>query len=248
MKINEIWDGSEEDDFDSYSGDYFSDEPMLRKAGKTKTNAPSSKFVNKQIDKKVWSKKGSGATGSVWEHMDDPNTVVKVIGGGGYSTINHGIRDGAIAFVHFCVDHGYRSKHFPIIHGINVDDPLIVQIRMEKLFPIGYTSVADELEALCEEVRYCKAYTVSIKEPDIQYAIRNLDNALDLYGLNKMNNGSGIAEATAMLQNFSGEYSGKHHGIKLVLDLHAGNWMQRADGTIVAMDPWFTPSPSAWSS
>ena len=187
-------------------------------------------FVNSEIRKdKSWRIQGKGCTASVWQHIDDPHTVVKVVGGGTWQDTND--LHATIAFVHFCVDHGYKSKHFPIIHGINVDDPEVVQVRIEKLYPMDR-----EISTLLSTI----ATAINKYGSAPQRVIDEFEDRLQLSGLIHNNSVNGIVDAIRLLADNSimNSYKTEHSLQFLTLDLHAANWMTRADGTIVAVDPW----------
>jgi len=188
------------------------------------------KFVNSEIKKTDWQKVGAGATASVWHHLEDPNTVVKVIGGG-RDRITKQFRNTAIAFVHFCVDHGHESPHFPIIHGINIDDEDIVQIRIERLVELPNLAVNRRLESVAETVDY---YSVTRARDEIEV----LDEAIAKYPILQNNSGIEIAKAVKLLSKYVESYTRKHKTVA-GLDLHYGNWLMRPNGIIVAADPWY---------
>ena len=56
----------------------------------------------------------------------------------------------AIAFVDFLVHYGHESTIFPVAHGINADDPEVIQIRFERLYPIKNSDLRYCLEGLSE--------------------------------------------------------------------------------------------------
>ena len=195
-------------------------------------------FVNDEIKKqrngpkKIWKMKGQGVTASVWQRYDDPHTVVKVVGGGEYESFKHE-RGCTLAFVHFCVDHGWRSKHFPIVHGINIDDDEVLQVRIEKLVdPNDW--ICDSCAALARGVRY------NSPPKEMKYRYDNL--AEGIYTDPKYrgkNTAQGILEAIQILNQAIPAYKHAHDLPQIILDLHGGNWLARQDGTIVAADPWF---------
>ena len=190
-------------------------------------------FVNKQVNQKEWTKKGSGATASVWEHFSDPNTVVKLVGGGSYNSGKHE-RALTLAFVHFCVDHGWRSKHLPVIHGINVDDNEVLQIRMEKLVPLPATVGfdGDEISWVLSDLPY--------KLTDKQY-LRQLDKEIQEDGYLEDNKVEDLVAVVQLLKQAAPIYA-KAHKVEggIDIDLHSGNWLMRpSDGTIIAADPWY---------
>ena len=193
-------------------------------------NLPKADFINKTIQKtdSNWKPVGSGYTSSVWQHAADPTTVVKVVGGGTANPLFrndiHEHRAATLAFINFCVDHGKESKHFPIIHGINVDDEDVLQIRMEHLLPIPDNSEYD----LCG----------TLGEIDEGYTTEDdLTEALEAEGLSRYNSAADIIKSVDMLRYARQKY-GKKYDISLTMDLHAGNWLMHDNGTIVAVDPW----------
>jgi len=198
-------------------------------------NEISSEYVNNTIrTNRNWRRQGRGATASVWQHISDPHTVVKVVGGGEMEDPND--LGATIAFVHFCVDHGYKSKHFPIIHGINVDDPEVVQVRIEKLQPLNF-EVASALSGLANAVGYS---CFSASSANLNSRVAYLEKMLQQKGLQTQNNADDMVDAIRMLGDEQTiAYYGKEHSSPYIsLDLHQGNWMMRQDGTIVAVDPW----------
>jgi len=195
-----------------------------------------SAFINSEIKKdKQWKKMGSGVTASVWRHMEDPTTVVKVVGGGMMNS-RPSYRSGAIAFVHFCVDHGHESPHFPIIHGINVDDDDVVQIRLETLLPIVNYDIATGCANIASDV---KEY--GVKDYRCVDSMNSLDRLLhhENTQMRGHNSAASIAEACDILVKNAPHYAKAYKLEVLRLDLHFGNWMMRGDNTIVAADPWY---------
>jgi len=190
-------------------------------------------FVNQTISAtNQWQRKGKGETASVWQHINDPHTVVKVIGGGS-SPLRQLDRDAAIAFYHFCVDHGHESPHFPRVVEINIDDPEVVQIRIEALRPLPSEQVGESLEWLCEtmiDVRH-----VDNCEDDID----DLQIELKKSKMSAKNSAINIALAMQILLQHAPSYERAHNVKELYMDLHSHNWMMRPDGTIVAADPWY---------
>ena len=190
-------------------------------------------FVNQTISAtKQWKRKGKGYTASVWQHIDDPHTVVKVIGGG-TQPLRPEDRAAAIAFYHFCVDHGNKSPHFPRVLEINTDDPEVVQLRIEALHPIRYETVKERLEWLADDMRERQ----SIER--CSDGIRSLDESLSIANMDGKNDGTSIAFAMEMLLEYAAAYEKAHNVKELFMDLHEDNWMMRPDGTIVAADPWY---------
>ncbi len=190
---------------------------------------PDSTFINGQINPAEWTKKGSGATASVWQHVNDPDTVVKVTGGG-YSSIGAFNTNVTMAFVHFCVDHGWESKHYPIIHGINTDDPDIVQVRIEALRPVD-SRLGNALGQLADEIKFAGISNSG-------WDINRVNLLFKDYNIQHANSAHDIAVACELLLRVAPKYAQEHNVTRIRLDLHSGNWMQRADGTIVAIDPW----------
>ena len=206
-----------------------------------------SRFVNREIQKgEEWKPVGKnkypvqGATASVWGHYSDPNTVVKVVGGGEYD-VDPVSRNVTLAFVHFCVDYGYKSKHFPIIHGINVDDDEVLQIRIEKLIECSNDRLLSALSRLANCVRYNNRKDLPRYKNELATALKT--NAR----IAKNNTLGGILEAIQLLHKAAPIYA-KAHGLKEIwLDLHPGNWLLRPDGVIVAADPWFSEATEEYS-
>jgi hypothetical protein len=166
-----------------------------------------------------------GATGSVWQHLDDPNKVVKVVGGGRYTAKKHHL-DSTVAFVDFLVHNGYKSTHLPIIHGIDVGKD-VVQVRMERLQPID-----EYLGLLLEDMVYRPMGPRMTREYDRLVKRGVIDP-------NK-NSIESIKKCIRLLDTARSEYRNKYKLPNLALDLHSGNWLQRSDGTIVAADPWYS--------
>jgi len=197
-------------------------------------------FVNGEIraqnankSKAVWKHKGRGATASVWQHFDDPTTVVKVVGGGEYESFQHE-RGSTLAFVHFCVDHGWQSPHFPIIHGINVDDDEVLQVRIESLKELG-DDIAYSCSSLANDVKYQRS------EQNIKMSMDELQNSLmdKRKRYRKQNSAQSILKAIQLLYRAIPVYAEAHGLPELRLDLHAGNWLARPNGVVVAADPWY---------
>ena len=196
-------------------------------------------FVNDQIVKQrqpfkhqqAWERKGRGATASVWEHYSDPHTVVKVVGGGEYESFRTE-REVTLAFVHFLVDHGHQSKHFPIVHGINIDDDEVLQVRIEKLVPIPdmITGVLGMFKWRADSGKGMREVAAKLKKVLVRYpkfANNNVDD---------------IVAAVSLLNRAKSVYAQAHGLHEVTLDLHGGNWLARPDGTIVAADPWYDES------
>lgn len=184
---------------------------------------------NKQ---QAWKRQGVGATASVWQHYQDPSTVVKVVGGGDYEA-KEGYRGITLAFVHFLVDHGHMSKHFPIIHGINVDDNEVLQVRMERLYNIDMIPrLGAKLASLSYAVRAGKA--------ELNKRKVELQNGLVRGRLANQNNPDDIASAVKLLIEALPIYANAHGLTEYHMDLHCGNWLRRNDGTLIAADPWYT--------
>jgi hypothetical protein len=213
----------------------------------------SNTYVNAAIKKdRKWKHLGGGYTASVWQHLDDPSTVVKVLGGGdanweaelygeGGPRVGRAHRAQAIAFVHFCVDQGHRSKHLPIIHGINIDDNAVVQIKVERLKELphkrlkGYMGLHKELSGLADSIKWASGGRAALKT-----YVEDFDNALEAYGLSHNNKAVDIINTIYLLVKAAPVYA-KAHGLDYIrVDLHSENWLMRADGTIVAADPWYS--------
>ena len=191
-------------------------------------------YVNTTIEKDPnWKHLGDGYTASVWQHLSEPDQVVKVVGGGGVNIrpgSNRGIYIGTVAFVHFCVDHGYLSKHFPILHGINLDDNEVLQIRLEKLFPLD-EEVCYILSDFASTLKWSGSSVSS-------YDMARLTERLRLARILPKNKPTDIIAAIKLLIKAAPIYAEAHKLKQIKVDLHDGNWLQRADGTIVAADPW----------
>ena len=190
-------------------------------------------FVNQQASKQSWKMVGRGYTSSVWDHFGDPDTVVKVVGGGhanSHLTDEH--RLSTLAFIHCCVDHGKTNKHLPIILGMNDEDGEILQVRMEKLLPLPDNSETGALRrALGELDRALNSQ--GWREPILQ----ELEQALQDEGLARYQSAEDLINVVAELTEFARHY-GPLHDIQLTIDLHGDNWMLHPNGTIVAVDPW----------
>jgi hypothetical protein len=167
-----------------------------------------------------------GATGSVWQHLDDPDKVVKVVGGGRNAAKKHHL-DSTVAFVDFLVHTGYKSTHLPIVHGIDVGDD-VVQVRMERLYPIN----SQELRWLLEDMSL-KPFNKKMVEEYDRLVRRGVINP------NK-NSIESIRKCIMLLDAALDKYKKQYKLPDLMLDLHEGNWLQRSDGTIVAADPWYS--------
>lgn len=194
-------------------------------------------FVNQQAEKQKWQQVGRGLTSSVWSHFSDPDTIVKLVGGGRFNTEiftddSEQHRAATLAFVHCCVDHGKTNKHLPIILGINVDDNEVLQVRMEKLLPIPDNSETGALRRLLEDLQRA-VNSQGWKEPTLQ----ELQQALQDEGLDRYQDAEELFNVVADLQEFCYHYGPLHH-INLSLDLHSDNWMMHPNGTLIAVDPW----------
>jgi hypothetical protein len=194
-----------------------------------------SAFVNKVVDRNQWkSPTGSkeppkGQTASIWQHMADPNTVVKVVGGGEMKEVKAKHRRAAVAFVEFLVQFGKTSPHLPVVHGINADDPEVVQIRMETLYPFD-KKTGRELPYLLEQLA---------DYPDNEYWRNDVQRELKKVGLSEKNSAESLAACIILLRDNATKYAKKYKVKEFVLDLHEFNWMLSKDGVIVAADPWF---------
>jgi hypothetical protein len=197
-------------------------------------------FVNDEIvrqrqpfkHQQAWERKGRGATASVWEHYSDPTTVVKVVGGGDYESFRTE-REVTLAFVHFLVDHGHQSKHFPIVYGINIDDSEVLQVRIEKLVPIPdvIADVLGKFRWYADSAKGLRVVAADLKKVLPRYP--------KYYAQNKVED---LVAAVSLLNRGKSVYA-KAHGLgNVTLDLHAGNWLARPDGTIIAADPWYDES------
>jgi len=191
-------------------------------------------FVNKTIQQTgagKWVSPGGGkiipkgATGSVWQHLDDPDKVVKVVGGGRNAAKKHHL-DSTVAFVDFLVHNGYKSPHLPIVHGIDVGAD-VVQVRMERLYPIN-----TDLGYLLEDMVYRTITPRMTREYDRLVKRGVIDP-------NK-NSIESIKKCIKLLDAARSEYKNKYNLPNLSIDLHSGNWLKRSDGTIVAADPWYS--------
>lgn len=184
----------------------------------------------------AWKFKGSGATASVWEHYSDPTTVVKVVGAGNFQSYETE-RNVTLAFVHFLVDHGHQSPHFPIVHGINIDDSEVLQVRMENLKEIddmlGSSQLLTRLYRISEYIR---------NGSDISQLTLDLWKDLMYADLIEKNSAESLVSAMQLLNRALPVYAKAHNLKDAGLDLHSGNWLLRADGTIVAVDPWYAES------
>lgn len=191
-------------------------------------------FVNQQVNKQDWKILGQGLTASVWQHMMDPDVVVKLVGGGDEPATTDKVLTGSIAFVDFLVHYGYKSKHLPIVYGINVDDPDIVQIKIERLLQLPY-EVARALSTVASVIKYSRTH--ESQREDNEY----LQKELIRNRLTKTNNVNDITDTIRLLFNkeIVSAYKNKYGLAKIQLDLHSGNWLMRPDKTIVAADPWF---------
>ncbi len=201
--------------------------------------APSPGFVNGSVNKKEWKQLGKGMAGSVWAHISDPHTVVKIVGGG-CDPVTPEEKQGAIAFVHFCVDHGTESIHFPIIHAINLDDSDIVQIRIERLKELPSYALAAQLSDLNGVLsgNYFNRKMVSVQKK-IKSSMDKLDALIQKHGLAHINSAQSILNALLILEANGPHYAQGYGVDDFELDLHADNWMMRPDGTIIAVDPWY---------
>lgn len=203
------------------------------------TNELDPGFVNDEIvrqrqpfkHQQAWERKGRGATASVWEHYSDPTTVVKVVGGGDYESFRTE-REVTLAFVHFLVDHGYQSKHFPIILGMNADDSEVLQVRIEKLLPLPdtITGVLGMFKWRADSGKGMREVAAKLKKVLVRYPKFANNQAED------------IVAAVSLLNRAKDVYAQAHGLGNVTLDLHGGNWLARPDGTIVAADPWYDES------
>ena len=213
----ESYDGDEEsDDEESDDEELYELSPDV--VNKTIQKTGAGKWVAPGGAKKV----PKGATGSVWQHLDDPDKVVKVVGGGWHEAKKHTL-DSTVAFVDFLVHNGYKSPHLPIVHGIDVGKE-VVQVRMETLQELNI-KMGRELGNLSSDM--------------FKPLSRNdFNNLLKQQGLSERNSYDSIVECIKLLNTARIAY-GKKYGLRISLDLHGGNWLLRRDGTIVAADPWY---------
>jgi len=194
---------------------------------------PPPGFINKQVNKKLWKRIGSGADVSVWQHIADPDTVVKIVGGGKMPTWQHG--SGVKMYAKFCVDHANKSKHFPKVLDINNDDPEVCQIRVEKLLPLpGISdSLGHFLKELAEHVK--NDYWGNTKHNE--YIVNRVQKEMDKLGLSEFNTIDDIMKAVKLLVDSTLTYA-KQFNHSPLFDVHSANWMMRSDRTIVLSDPW----------
>jgi hypothetical protein len=180
-----------------------------------------------------------GATGSVWQHLDDPDKVVKVVGGGRVAAEKHHL-DSSVAFVDFLVHNGYKSTYLPIVYGIDVGAD-VVQVRMERLYPIN-TDLGD----LLADMAYLVGAGWSLLDNRHSYNIKKRFDKLVKKGIIDPNKNSieSIEKCLKLLDDSCDKYKNQYNLPDLSLDLHRGNWLQRSDGTIVAADPWFSSGAS----
>jgi len=228
-------------DEESYDGDEESDDEELYEispdeVNKTIQQTGAGKWVAPGGAKKV----PKGATGSVWQHLDDPDKVVKVVGGGRNAAKKHHL-DSTVAFVDFLVHNGYKSTHLPIVHGIDVGSD-VVQVRMERLYPIN-----PKLGDLLYDMAYLVGAGYSLLNNDYYYnnytpsIVTRFDRLVKKGIINKDKNSvESIEKCIELLDNSIDTYKNKYKLPNLILDLHSGNWLQRSDGTIVAADPWYS--------
>ena len=173
-----------------------------------------------------------GVTASVWQHLDDPDKVVKVVGGGIYQAEKHHL-DGTVAFVDFLVHNGYKSKHLPIVYGIDIGKE-VVQVRMERLEEVSIP-VGRELFSLSSYVAHGPTGGKHFKPPNEA----GFNRELARYGIEDINSYQSIVECIKLLNTARIAY-GKKYGLQIRLDLHSDNWRKRTDGTLVAVDPWYS--------
>jgi hypothetical protein len=234
----ESYDGDEESD-DDESDDEELYEISPDEVNNTIQQTGAGKWVPPGGAKKV----PKGATGSVWQHLDDPDKVVKVVGGGRNAAKKHHL-DSTVAFVDFLVHNGYKSTHLPIVHGIDVGSD-VVQVRMERLYPIN-TKLGD----LLYDMSYLVSTGWSLSDNRLTGKNNMTTRFNDLVKKGKIdpnkNSVESIEKCIELLDNSIDTYKNKYKLPNLSLDLHSGNWLQRSDGTIVAADPWY--SGGAWFS
>ena len=195
----------------------------------------SPRQINTQIDQQQWKRLGRGATASVWQHLMDPDVVVKVTGGGSEDLLKRGMhrstRAGTIAFVDFLVHNGYKSRHLPIVYGINLEHEEVAQVKIEKLVPYKGWKQERLFMILADE---SALHRPGAWKDEVRYY-------LYLSGLPvEKNNPDDLMRTMVLLENAIPEYNKKYR-IDLGMDLHENNWMIRpSTGEIVANDPWFT--------
>lgn len=195
---------------------------------------PSPGFINSQVNKKLWKKVGSGTDVSVWQHINDSDTVVKIVGGGKMPVWKDGTA--VIMFANFCVDHAATNKHLPKVLAINTDDPEVCQIRVERLLPLPGDSnnMGYHLEQLAKLVSigyYGNAdYVAQLKN--------NVQEEMNELGLDNTNSLSDLISTIRLVVDSAGSYAKKFGIAKPLFDVHSDNWMMRPDRTIVLSDPW----------
>jgi len=191
---------------------------------------PSPEFINRQVDTQQWKKLGDGADVSVWAHIADPDTAVKIVGGGRNS---HDLGSGSILYAKFCVDNSDLNKHFLKVLDINNDDPMVCQIRVERLLPLPEeNSLGDALHSLSDAIEYNLQQHIVV-----EYA-EEVVSRLEADGLARYNDVNEIVDAVKMLVDERYDYARRFRFGVPTIDLHEANWMMRPNGTIVISDPW----------
>jgi hypothetical protein len=177
-------------------------------------------FVNSKVNKSKWKQIGRGLTASVWHHYDDPNTVVKLVGGG-YSNLDPNDRKATITFAEYCLSS--KNKHLPKVLGINIDDNEVLQIRFERLNKINNEKLKTCLFKLAENIQYKRSIV------GVVYTLKKILDQTELSGSNNIEDIISTLEGLVRIADRHGYY----------LDLHPVNWLLRP-GTfeIVAADPW----------
>lgn len=196
----------------------------------TDDKRPSPDFINSQVDKQQWEKLGHGADVSVWQHIADPNTVVKIVGGGRAWDSSGGM--GVILYAKFCIDNEDTNKHFLRVLDINDDDPKVCQIRVERLLPLPNNAIGDALQSLSEAIDY------NLNQNTVREYAEEVELRLTKDGISKNNQVTDIIAAIIEVNNSRYDYAKQFKTNVPLLDLHDANWMMRPNGTIVISDPW----------
>ena len=192
---------------------------------------PSPKFINSQVDTNQWKQLGSGADVSVWQHIADRDTVVKIVGGGRSYGNNSGT--GSVLYAKFCDDYGDENKHFLRVLDINDDDPMVCQIRVERLIPLPEeNNLGDALHSLSDAIEY------NLQHQLVEEYASEVEDRLVADGLSRYNRVVDIVNAVRKLCNERRDYARQFKVDAPTIDLHEANWMMRPDGTIVISDPW----------
>ena len=183
---------------------------------------PSSAFINDIVDKKVWTNVGKGCDVSVWHNPSEPDTIVKITGGGFTSGPDAGV--GQIEFANFCLNNAKHNPHYPKVLAINNDDPDICQIKMERLVSLPNYDLGDMLLDLANSM---DGY---MKQDEIEYLHQYIFKELRRLYMHRQNDIEDIIGALKFLD--------LNKPADLTTDLHPNNWMMRPNGTIVISDPW----------